>query len=160
MAITNIKDVLNALRTIIEEDDRLASYNNVVLIQQVADNESPISGKFSSHCITLWPLSEPEEEERFYKWSDLRFSIEITACVKGGLDQEELMQGNSNKNFIGLGEFIADLKKLLRFNTLDNALDKAPKDAIGEVTYIRVPETNLVKGKFTFTGYKRQDLTA
>lgn len=160
MSITTMKEVLEALKTTIEEDKTLQVYNNCVLVQQLADNEAPVSGNFVDHCVVLWPLNEPEEEERFYKWTDLRFAIQITAVVKGGLTQDELMLGNSAKNFTGLLEFVGDLKKFLRFNTLNSVLSKAPGDTIGEVEYTRVPETNLVKGKFIFTGYKRQDLTA
>ena len=153
---TNMTDVLKALKTVLEEEVTLLRYNNVVLYYPLIESELPISGKFVDHCIVLWPQGEPEEEERIGKRADVRFNIEVTAIVKGGFSYEESLLGKDDRSFIGILDFIGDLKSLLRFNTLDSTLTTQPGGNIREVDYIKVPETNAIKARFIFTGYVRQ----
>lgn len=157
-----MKDVLEGLQDAIEGNSTINAYNDVVTFEQLPDTGVPVAGEFRSHCVNLWPVGEPEEEERIGKYVDIRFDVEITAfCKKGAVDAHSvLLLGRTSPAYVGISEFIADLKSLLRFNQLAGILNKAPGDNIREVEYIRVPDTQIAKGRFIFTGYKRQDLTS
>ena len=150
----SMHEVLDELKTVIEEDKTLQGYNQKVLFYPLDDTGLPPEGGFS-HCIVLWPIREPEEEERIGKRADTRFDIQVTAIVQGGFDHKTLLLGDDEKHFIGIAKFVGDLKTLLRFNSLEN-LQTIPGGNVREVDYIVIPNTQAIKARFIYSGYIRQ----
>mgnify|MGYP001589651623 CR=1 FL=1 len=87
MAVLTMKDVLEGLRDAINASSIINVYNDIVTFEQLTDTGVPVAGEFRSHCVNLWPVGEPEEEERIGKYTDIRFDVEVTAfCKKGAAD--------------------------------------------------------------------------
>jgi len=126
------------LKTLFENDDRLASYNELVSTMKYRPTKLP---DFTNYAIIISPFAEREQHERHVNSLEYIETVQIIPIVRN-YDSEKSVYGFDPDDGVGILQHVQNVKDVLRSCSLSGLITVTKHEFDEEVKFSEVFSEN------------------